>query len=217
LSDILNIILLVLAFIFALGSAAMLVRGLRARSGMSSRAYGVERQEMRHEMIMSFSRGAVLLLIALIVFAIYGLLPKVEAIGSDVTATPTTTGRPTAAAQDTREPSPSLTASNATEAATPFASWTPSEEDSIEIEPTVTVTKSLQATTAVVDSFNGLWLRSAPDPESDQIELVPDESELIVLRGREPSDEPEWQQVRAPSGNEGWVFMQFIVYKTTDR
>ncbi len=212
-SDILNIVLLVLAFIFALGSAAMLIRGLRARSSMNSRAYGVERQEMRHEMLVSFSRGAVLLLVALIVFAIYGLLPKVDEIGSDVTATPIPAGRPTAAAQDAKVPSLSLTASNATEPLTPFASRTPSEEDSIEIEPTLTATRSLQATTAVVDSFNGLWLRSAPDPESDQIELVPNESELIVLRGREPSDEPVWQQVRAPSGNEGWVFMQFIVYQ----
>jgi hypothetical protein len=36
---------------------------------------------------------------------------------------------------------------------------------------------------------------------------------LTVLAGREVVDGFEWQQVRTPAGNEGWVAVEFIVYQ----
>jgi SH3-like domain-containing protein len=36
---------------------------------------------------------------------------------------------------------------------------------------------------------------------------------LTLLPGRETVNGTEWQQVRAPSGNEGWVAVEFLNYQ----
>lgn len=208
----LNTLFLIIAGLFLLGSIILLFRGLIARSRLSDIAYGVERQGVRREMLVSFTRSAILLLIALTVFAIYGLVPRGEEIESVRSVTPESVTSPTIKASETLSPIRSQTVTRATEVATPAMTAVPDQQDTRASETTQAPAMTLQAQTATVDSFNGLWLRSDPNPESDQLELIPDETVLVVLRGREPANQPEWQQVRSPSGTEGWVFIQYIVY-----
>ncbi|MFN2188589.1 MAG: SH3 domain-containing protein, partial [Candidatus Promineifilaceae bacterium] len=75
-----------------------------------------------------------------------------------------------------------------------------------------TATPTTPSNVAWVNSVNGLWLREEPSIEGQEIELIPNETMLILLRGKEPPDLPEWQQVRVPSGNEGWVFIEYLLY-----
>jgi hypothetical protein len=65
---------------------------------------------------------------------------------------------------------------------------------------------------AAVSSPNGLWLRESPGGVQE-LELLPDGSVLILLQGLEIADELEWQEVRTPAGNVGWVAVEFIVYE----
>lgn len=215
-TGLLNTLFLIIAGLFLFGSVILLIRGLQARSSLTDRAYGVERQEVRHEMLVSFTRSAVLLFIALVVFAIYGLVPRDEEIEPVATVTRASIINPTNEADGTLVPTPFTPPTRATELAAPATSATPGEQSTRVNEPTQSPTTTLQAKTAVVNSFNGLWLRSDPDPESDQLELIPNEAVLIVLHESEPTDQSEWQQVRSPSGLEGWVFIQFIVYQQDD-
>jgi SH3-like domain-containing protein len=66
--------------------------------------------------------------------------------------------------------------------------------------------------TALVNSPNGLWLRESPGG-TQEVELIPDGSVLILLPGREVANDSEWQQVRTQAGNEGWVAVDFIIYQ----
>ncbi len=204
-------IVLVVATVFIVGFVFMLVRGLRARANLSDYAYGVERQAVRHEMLVSFSRSAVMLLVAIILFAIYGVLPNNGEPEFLETETPSTTMAPTTAITQTADSTQLPVGETST--AIPVDTITPDDEPTGVPGPTGTPIPSNQAITAVVESFNGLYLRTEPDTESQELELVLDGTELIVLDGREPAGQPEWQQVRAPSGLEGWVFIQFIVYQ----
>jgi len=213
LAGLFNIILIIVATFFLLVSVFFVLRGLRARENLSGTAYGVARQESRHVMLVSFTRGAVLFLVALIIFAIYGLLPREENLQVEGTSIPEDTASPTITINDTRVPPASPGPISSTETATLQSTDLPGLEDTRVPDPTPVPTSEIQSTTALVSSFNGLWLRSDPDPEGDEIELILDEAVLIILRETEPSNQTEWQFVRSPNGNEGWVFKQFIIYQ----
>jgi hypothetical protein len=45
------------------------------------------------------------------------------------------------------------------------------------------------------------------------VELIAHQTELELLQGRETADDIDWQQVRTPAGNEGWVAAEFLVYQ----
>jgi hypothetical protein len=164
-------------------------------------------------MLVSFTRSAALLFIALIVFAIYGLVPRDEEIEPVATVTRASISSPTIEVDGTLLPSPSTPPTRASDQTTPITVATPSEQSTRVEEPTQAPTSTLLAKTAVVNSFNGLWLRSDPDPDGDQLELILNETVLVLLHESEPPDQSEWQQVRSPSGLEGWVFKQFILYQ----
>jgi hypothetical protein len=55
-------------------------------------------------------------------------------------------------------------------------------------------------------------LRSLPSTEGEQLEWVLDGTTLLLLPGKQTADEFEWQQVRTPTGLEGWVAVDFIIY-----
>lgn len=213
-SDIVNIVLLAAASLLFLGSIALLIRGLQSRTSMPSRAYGVQRQEKRKEMLISLSRAAFLFLLALIVIVIYGLLSGAEENGIDLAPIPEVTSSPSIPAIETIETSPTSPPVVVVATATPIVTEELIQEETSTPAPEQSPTIASQANTAVVNSINGLWLRSDPDPTSEQIELIPNETLLIVLRRSEPVEEPEWQQVRAPSGSEGWVFIEYLLYQS---
>lgn len=209
-----------------LGALYLFIRGIRMR-GVPQTAYGVARQEARKSMLTSFFGAIVLLLLGLVVFGVYGTFGfdfLVESAEPEPTDAPTPTLAATAApVEPTIEPvnnspttgptntpvglntlsTPTFTPEIPTE--TPTPSQTPTPE-------TPTATSTPDVDTAVVNSPNGLWLREIPGG-TQEVELIPDGTVLTVLPGRETVDDLEWQQVRTPAGNEGWVAVDFIIYQ----
>ncbi|MCA9925092.1 MAG: SH3 domain-containing protein, partial [Anaerolineales bacterium] len=64
--------------------------------------------------------------------------------------------------------------------------------------------------TAVVTSGVGVWLRSVPGVDGEQVEWLLANTQVVLLAGQATADEFEWQEVQAPSGNVGWVAVPFI-------
>lgn len=203
-----NVMVLVLIAICGLGAVLLVARGLLMRSALSGKPYGVARQETRHDMQVSFLRAAFLLILTMILLGIYGLRPGDQAASTEGTTTPTitpteTAGAPTetAAAEQEEASTPTIEPTRVTLTATVAATAT----------ATNTVTRVPTGGAAVVNSPNGLWLREAPGG-TQQVELIAHETELELLPGRETAGEFEWQQVRTPAGNEGWVATEFLSY-----
>jgi hypothetical protein len=78
--------------------------------------------------------------------------------------------------------------------------------------PVATDTPTAEPVTATVISEAGVWLRAIPGTEGEQLEWVLEGTTLTLLPGLETADDLEWQQVRTPAGNEGWVAVPFIQY-----
>ncbi len=218
----------IFAGLCVLGALYLVIRGLGSR-GVPQTAYGVARQEARQSMLVSFFAAAILLILGLIIFSIYGVFGFdlfSEASGSEpgVTFTPSPTVMVTAELLEaTVEPvndvptaGPTNTPVELDNLATPtFTPEVPTETPQPSETPTPetpTATSTPDVDTAVVNSPNGLWLREAPGG-TQEVELIADGTVLIVLAGRETVDDLEWQQVRTPAGNEGWVAVDFIIYQ----
>jgi hypothetical protein len=175
--------------------------------------YGVGRLELRQSTQVDLIRGVALLILTLILVGVYGLRPlPAELEPGAVLPTPAMTsaaGTPAPvmeAATNTPLPSPTQPATATLEP----SPTSPLPNPSATSEPTETATP--EPPTAVVNSPNGLWLRDTPGTGGGAIENLAHETVLLLLPGRETADDLEWQQVRAPSGNEGWVAVQFLVY-----
>jgi len=208
-----NIVLLALTVLCGLTALFFLVLGLQQRATQARYPYGVAKQEARHTMQVSFLRAGFMILLTLIFLAVYGLVPGEEATATQATMTPAT-----GTAQATSAPTVGMTSTLPREA-------TPSAEPT-RVEPTATITSTQTVTatetveptqapaepTAVVNSPNGLWLREAPGG-LQEVELIAHNAELTLLAGRETFDDTEWQQVRSPAGNEGWVAAEFLIYQ----
>lgn len=94
---------------------------------------------------------------------------------------------------------------------TPIPTSPPSASSTPEPEPTATaVVPEVLVKTAVVTSGVGVWLRSAPSVDGDQLEWLLTDTQVVVLEGQATADEFDWQEVQAPSGNVGWVAVPFI-------
>ncbi len=204
-----------LAVVCGVAAAFFLLRGLGTRQRVGSELYAVGRQAQRREMRVNLVRSAaflVLALIALVVFSL-GRRPMPEAPAVDSAATPSPTGASTATPLSAT-PSPRVVPSpviNTTSPAAPSASpTTPPDIPTLTPTATATATETPRPPTALVNSPNGLYLREAPGG-SQELELIADGAELVLLEGRERANELEWQRVRTPAGNEGWVALDFIV------
>jgi hypothetical protein len=201
---VLNIGIPVLAGATILAALLFVWRGIKARSHLARHAYGVGRQEARQAMQVDFVRAVAAFFVSLILLGVFGLSPRPAEIlptptpPSSTILTPTATALPTVTATrqvvPTLEPSP--TGPSVTE--TPTAM------------PTATATAAPQ--TATVSSGVGVWLRAAATTEAEQLEWLLDGTVLTLLPGRQSAEGFEWQQVRTPAGNEGWVAVDFIVY-----
>ncbi|MCI0396800.1 MAG: SH3 domain-containing protein [Chloroflexi bacterium] len=199
----LDIFLPILAGLAVLMGFFFIIQGILARSGITHQAYGVGRIESRQEMLMAFSRGVAALIVGLILFSVYSLSPRPEvnaplatatrpaSLATDSASTPLPTNTFAVQFEPTRTPSPAVTPP---EIATP------------------TATATTHPRTAVVNSPNGLWLREAPGG-TQEVELIPDGATLILLPGFEQVNDLDWQQVRTPAGNEGWVAADFLIYQ----
>lgn len=212
---VINIVIPFLAGISILLAIFLAWRALSSRSRVTRLTYGVGRQEARQAMQINIIRSIAALFVGLILLGVWGLSPTptetapiptstvpvaVEPATATVTLLPTATltlAVPTAALQaepegETSEPV----------VAPPTATLTPVPTD----------TPTPPPPTARVTSEVGVWLRAAPSAQAEQLERLEDGALLILLPGRVTAEELEWQEVRAPSGNEGWVAIPFIAY-----
>ncbi len=209
-SGILNAIILVLASLMVLGAILSAFAALRARTRMANAPYGVGRQRLRQSMQINAIRTAALIILALILFGVYGLRARPDEILStepDPAFTPPPDATATLAADEpTATPdTPTPTLPPATSTPTPSAPEATATSPPTET-PTITPTSE---PTAVVTSEVGLYLREAPGG-TEQLELLPVGTTLVLLDGQETVDGDEWREVRAPSGAEGWVAVDFI-------
>ncbi len=207
-----NLIMLLLAGASVIAAIISAVAGLGLRARMASSAYGVGRQEMRRTMQVAFIRALGFSLLALIFLGVYGLSARPD----DVLSTePNAELTPPAVASATPEPAPTNTQPAATATATTeparATATIPAETPEPEITPTASITSTPQPS-AIVTAPAGLYLRDVPGGTAE-LELIAEGTSLVLLPGRETVDDLDWQQVRSPSGLEGWVAADFLDYQ----
>ena len=186
----LNILILILAILAALAALISLVSALFMRNSVANQPYGVGRQESRRTMLVTFIRAGIIGVVALILFAVYGLSARPDDMlsgdleptaqteptqaleASDATATATATQAPTMTAVSVTLP-PAITS------AAPTTTSSPTET------PTITPTA---VPSAIVNSEVGLYLR--PEPGSTvELELLNNGAflELSLIHISEPT------------------------------
>ena len=204
---VLNIIILAFMGVSILAALYFMMRALRFRSRSTKQTYGVGQVEAARSSKIDIARGIAFVFFSLILWGAYGLSSRpTEAIAEPTPLPPTTVLDGSTAVPDTAVPTttkviPSPVSATIAPAATPTARPT--------LEPTEAPTTAATVT-AVVTSEVGVWLRGTPSTEGDQLEWVLNGTILTVMPGQQTADEFDWQQVRTPGGNEGWVAVDFI-------
>ena len=208
---ILSIVLFVLALICILGAGSLIMRGLRYRGKARRAMYDVTRQEQRRNMLAALFWGGLLLLVSAALSVGFTVTAR-ERLMPDPTAIPTVTLSPSATASVTPTETPTQIAPlvNDTPEATPTTPPDIPTRTPVPPTQTPTLTPTPEPPTAIVNSPNGLWLREAPGG-TQEVELIPDGTELILLEGQETVDDLEWRQVQTPIANVGWVATEFII------
>ena len=213
------LLLAVSAFIVAIYFA---IRAFGYKGQSTTATYNVGQVEARRSMQVDFIRAGAAFLVGLIMLGVISWLnPFGDGLSDDQNGI------------IEAEPSPVFTAVPTTAVPSPLPTNT-ADQPAI-IEPAVTATAvplppsptpllpatdtavplptdTPQPTTATVQSGVGVWLRSIPSTDGEQVEWLLDGTILELLPGLESDDDLDWQQVRAPSGSEGWVAVPFIVY-----
>ncbi len=207
-----------------LGSTALLFglyflwRAFTSRRRSAKAVYNVEQLTARQSSELLFGLGIALLFFGLLFWGVALLdwddsevleelvKPTVEQVEIDVeTAVPDPTATLTiiltqpASSLPTRTPEPTAT-----------LLIVPTEVPAV--TDTLAPTSTPEIPTAVVDSGVGVWLRETASTEAEQLEWVLGGTVLTLLSGTESTEIYDWQQVRTPTGNEGWVATDFIVY-----
>jgi hypothetical protein len=206
----------ILAGLSVLLGIFFLARSRSQRFESARSVYNVGRQEARQAMQLDVVRAIVALVVGVILFGIFSLIPaSVEGEVELVPTRPFITPAPVNEDTDTSSPLP-------TNSPVPISTVTPiPTATTVNVPPTPTPIAVIEPTagptvtfplTATVSSGVGVWLRSAPSTEGEQIEWLLDGTELILLAGQTTADEFDWQAVEAPSGNSGWVATEFILF-----
>ena len=202
-----DILLPILALIGLVAAFYFVLRGLGQRRRVSRQTYSVGQVELRREVKKDFLYAIVVAVAGAILLGVWGILLATGAAIPEIPPTSTATAtKPVATATLSVEettPTPELlptTVATNTAVPTPTATSIP------------TLTPTPEPLTATVSSGVGVWLRAIPSPDGEQIEWVLDGTQVILLSGFETGEQFEWQQVRTPSGNEGWVAVPFIQY-----
>jgi hypothetical protein len=210
----LGLILLLIAAILIIAATIFLIRGISRRRGVSGHIYGVARTEARKDMIVSIAQSVFFLFLGLIVIIIYGLVSRAESPNgtpthqSPTAPTSTLTAFSSPVIEQTRlfTPAPTILMEP------PASSTAPVVPPTATSSPTPVPTVTPKAPSAIVNSPNGLWLRETPGG-TEELELIPDGTELFLEDGLEAVDDLEWQLVTTPSNNLGWVAIEFIIYQ----
>lgn len=191
-----------------------LIRGISRRRHVSGYTYGVARQEARKDMIVSIAQSLFFLFLGLVVIFIYGLVSRTESAKGTPTLQPpvsptftlTAFSSPVIAQTQSFTPTPTILTEP------PASSTAPVVLPTATASPTPVPTATPKVPSAIVNSPNGLWLRETPGG-TEELELIPDGTELFLADGLETVDDLEWQLVTTPSNNLGWVAAEFIIYQ----
>ena len=201
-TTVLNIVLLSLAGLSALGALYFLAKGLGARSSIHRQAYSVGQVEARRTSLLNWIRAGFFFLVALIFIGIFAVRPLLSGREPAPAPTPTLPVATTA---------PQLTPLTTEPAVTVPAQTSPTVSPT---SPTAAATAAPTATaapqTATVSSGVGVWLRGAPSTTGEQLEWLLDGTTVTLLPGQETADDLLWQQVRTAAGVEGWVARDFL-------
>ena len=201
-TTVLNIVLLSLAGLSALGALYFLTKGLGARSRIHRQAYSVGQVEARRTSLLNWVRAGFFFLVALIFIGIFAVRPLLSGREPAPAATPTLPA--------------ATTAPQVTPSATEPAATTPDQTSPtvLPASPTTAATAAPTATTApqtaTVSSGVGVWLRGAPSTTGEQLEWLLDGTTVTLLPGQQTADDLLWQQVRTAAGIEGWVARDFL-------
>ena len=132
------------------------------------------------------------------------------------TATPTSTASPTMTLTPSLTPLPSNTPTQTavpTDTPSPTATILPTETATstatATATPTMTFTPTPTPVTAVVTYPFGLNLRAEPSTTAAVLEVLPENSVVVVLAGQEEADGILWQQIEV-DGAVGWVSSEFL-------
>mgnify|MGYP003808407107 CR=1 FL=1 len=125
------------------------------------------------------------------------------------TETPGPTATPTQTPTSTPTPLPTATPTlTATDTAVPTATLTPTES------PTLTAVPTATPETAVVTYLYGLNLRAEPDPNAAVLQILAENSVVVLLDGRVDNGGITWQRVSA-EGQTGWVSADYLAIPAT--
>ncbi len=204
-TTVLNIVLLSLAALAALGALTFLFRGLGARSKINRQAYSVGQVEARRTTALNWIRAGFLFVAALVFMGIFLARPLLSGRAADPTPAPTlpvATTAPQASPAATTPPEPATVPAGQASPTVLPASPTP--------EATAAPTATTAVQTATVSSGVGVWLRGAPSTTGEQLEWLLDGTAVTLLPGQQTADDLLWQQVRTAAGVEGWVARDFL-------
>ena len=222
---VIHLILPAIAAFLIIAAILFILQASQRRTRSNREAYNVGRQEARMAMQRNLLLAVTALVVGLILVGVYLLLPSATEAESaaEPTLEPTTDvveveetavsppHNPIPESTDTPTELPPVVVSTLTPIPTspPAPTATPEPEPTATLAPTEVVVE-----TAVVTSGVGVWLRSSPSVDGEQLEWLLTETEVIVLEGQTTADEFDWQEVQAASGNVGWVAVPFIELAT---
>lgn len=220
--NILRFAFLGLAVLFLIGSIIFLLRALRLRTSSRSETYNVLRLNQRRSMVNQAFGSVGFLVLALVFFAVGGIMsargetaeePPQQVVIPSLTPSKgisSTESVPEVSEETTPEP-PSTAVVEPTEEQAAISN---SEPPTPTIEPTSTVAPTATLTPALVNSpIVGLYLRLTPGGEI--IERLDDQVEVRLLGDDRNVDGLAWVLVSAPSGNQGWVALDFLLIGQT--
>ncbi|MCA9933176.1 MAG: SH3 domain-containing protein [Ardenticatenaceae bacterium] len=204
---IIDILLPAIALISLAVAFYFVLRAFGQRRRITRQTYGVGQVETRRAVKKDFLYAITVASVGALLLGAWGILLSTGAAEPAITNTPTPAVTKPAAV--------TATATQPVQETTPTVESTPTIK-ATETFPAPTATPTLTPTpeplTATVSSGVGVWLRAVPNSEGEQLEWVLDGTQVILLPGYETGEQFEWQQVRTPSGNEGWVAVPFIQY-----
>lgn len=204
---VLPVVLIVAAVVCVVIAIIFMVRAFQSRMQRDKAAYGVARIETRQSVFMDVLRSLAAVVVAIVILVIFFLVTQQEAM-TEVEPEPTPAPLVVTSTATVAPVTDIATATSAAPVTLPTATPTVVITPSPTVPPADTATPELQ--TAVVTSGVGVWLRAEPNTESEQLEWVLEGTVLSLLDGEETNEEFVWQQVRTPTGSEGWVAVDFI-------
>lgn len=205
-----SIALLVIAGIALLAAVVLLWRSFSSRSSISKQSYDVGLVEAKRSSQAQLLAAGILFVVGLIFLAAFAVIPRGDA-AAETELEPIVPVLPTPVIELGSTPIATSTLAGPAIETAPAVATLPPPSPTIGATATSTPDVSAIPTTAVVSSGVGAWLRSTPSTSSEQLEWLLDGTLVSLLEGQETADEFLWQQVRAPSGVEGWVARDFLV------